>query len=108
MLSRFRGYSVEIFGLQHKHIGDIVERIGKQIHIRLIVVDKEAGSNRRSRAKHAHQRLGAVVPRPHVDIALVENLADVVGMNPPECKRQRGAAKLHVRRTMNRDFVAES
>ena len=69
-----------------------VERIGQRVDVVAVVVQVEAGPRRGGDAEHPHQRLGAVVAGADAHVALVEHLADVVGVEVAEGEAEHAAA----------------
>src|SRR5687767_10538302 len=84
-----------------------LERIGQRVDVVAIVVDVEAGTGRGGRTEQAHQRLGAVVAGADAHVALVEDLADVVGVEVAEREAHDATAVRHVGRAVDHDVVAE-
>ena len=68
------------------------ERVDEGVGVGFVVVDVERGAGRGGHAEHLHERLGAVVARPHADGLLVDDLRDVVGVDAVEQERDRAAA----------------
>ena len=73
-------------------VGGAVERIGQSVDVVAVVVEVEAGAGGGVDAEQAHQRLGAVVAGADADVALVEHLADVVGVDVAEREAEHAAA----------------
>jgi hypothetical protein len=58
----------------------------QSVDVVLIIVESERGARRRRYAKALHHRHGAMMSRPYGDSFLVENGADVMGMDMIENK----------------------
>ena len=88
-------------------IGGAVERIGQRVDVGAVVVEVEARpGGRRCTPSDPHQRLGAVVAGADAHVALVEHLADVVGVDVAEGEAEHAAAHLDVVGAVDRDVVA--
>src|SRR4029079_3287840 len=72
-------------------IAGTVERIGESVDILFVVVQIETGARGGIDAEAPHQRLGAVVPGPQADVALVEHLREIVWVDVAEPEAERGA-----------------
>ena len=84
------------------------EGFDEHVDVGFVVVDVYRRPARRRHAELAHQRLGAVVPGAHAHAVLVEDLADVVRVDPVEQERHRPAADRDVARTVDGERVGET
>src|SRR3954469_2350068 len=100
--------SSRLLGSETEDIRSAVERIGQRVDVGAIVVEVKARPCGGVDAEDAHQWLGAMVAGAHAHIALIEHLAEVVGMDAAEGEAEHTAAYLDVVRTVNRDVVAVS
>jgi len=58
----------------------MMERIHQPVDIFFRIIHRNRGARGRRHVKSVHQRLGAVVPRPHGNAGAVDDHADVMGM----------------------------
>src|SRR6478736_278051 len=87
-------------------IAGTVERIGQSVDVVLVVVQIKTGAGGGVDAQQAHERLGAVVPGPQADVALIEHLGQIVRVDVAEPEAERGAADLDVGGAVEADVVA--
>lgn len=77
---------------------DAVERVQQSVDLPGRGVCREAGSRRRGDSQCAVQRPGTVMTNAHSDPGVVEDLPDVVGMDPVDDERDHRAAHGRVAR----------